>query len=1105
MQANLKTLRIAWLLVFTLLVGSVSAQTINGNVKDGTGEAVIGATIMEQGTKNGTVTDFDGNFTLKLTAGKKALVVSYVGMKTQTVNIAGKTSVNIVLEDDETTLQDVVVVGYGTMKKTDLTGSIASVSTEKLNEKGATTVMGNLQGSVPGVNITQNSSRAGGGFDFEIRGRSTFGSNKSPLYVVDGIITDDINFLNPQDIERVDILKDASSTAIYGSRATNGVVIVTTKSAKTQGKKYAQPSISYEGYYGITKTARMPDFMDGAEFAQYRHFRYLNSVDQQGSKTTVPYAAQNNWGMTDGNYQTAWLARGDLSDSYIKEVIANKTETDWKDLFIRTAAQQNHFVSISGNGNNVNYHFGAGYQQEQGIYKNDDMERFNLKGAIDSKLNDYITAGLSFNGALTNHQTVDDTAIGSAFRLNPLCRAYDDNGNIIANPGMAAALGTGGDQFTSTANPLLDLDNSLYHTKTYQFLANLYVAIEPIKNLTLKSTFSPSYTGLRAAEYEGSNTSARNQKGSRDYVSNTHKFQWTWDNQVNYDLKTGDHSLGLMGLFSASKFNQENYNMQGLEAPEALYWWNMGQVNMDNAPSLASGYTEWSMLSWAGRLNYSYKDRYLLTATIRWDGSSRFQSGHRWGSFPSAALAWRITEEPFMASTKDWLSNLKLRLTFGTTGNNYTNGSNYATLVNATGGSIYYGFADGTGNLPYYPSGIVNKSLTWEKTTEYNVGLDFGFLNNRISGTIDWYVKNSKDLLVQRLLPYEAGGIKVIDNVGKVRNMGIEIGLTTVNIQNKDWNWTTSFNFSHNKNEIIDTYGTKESDIANSLFVGESIFALYNYQWTGIVNDKPMTVPDTQIAREKGFTPGQSVTSRDYYFTCYGWGEGMPIVKDLNGDGAIDSNDKSTIGKSNPTWTGSFNSSLSYKNLDFSFSIYTKQDYEVYSPFYKQYTNYGDRGMSHINMDFYIPDGTLLSCDYDANGNRINEVYQQGTHYGDYPFPTNQTESAAGVGTVAFSSNGKDGADNMSSMSSANSKGAPYQVVDGSYWKVKNISLGYTFPKSILSKTKVIKGLRLYVNVTNPFVWGSKFKGFDPEWAGSSMATGGPSTITYQFGGSIKF
>ncbi|SDL91265.1 TonB-linked outer membrane protein, SusC/RagA family [Segatella bryantii] len=1033
-------------------VASYAQSTLKGTVKDAQGEPMIGVTINMDG-KPAAITDIDGNFSIPNAKPSSKITVSYVGYKNQTVTVGNQTNFVFTLKEDNETLNEVVVVGYGTMKKSDLTGSISSVGTEKLNAKGATSIIENLQGATPGVNITQNSSRAGGGFDIEIRGKSTLGSNKTPLYVVDGIITDNIDFLNPQDIERIDILKDASSTAIYGSRATNGVVIVTTKGAQSEGAKNLKPTISYEGYYGITKTTRMPDFMSGSEFAQYRMLRYENAMTEKGGTTLGTYGAQNYWSITDGNYKTAFLTGQTMDESYVKSVIANGQETNWRDLFLRTGAQQNHFLSVSGASGNVSYHFGGGYQNEKGIYQKDEMERFNLKGAIDSKLNNWLSAGINFNGAYTNNNTIADNAISQAFRLNTLCRAYDDNGDIIVNPGMAAALGTSGDQFTSTANPLLDLENTNYNTKTYQVLANLYLQIHPIKDLTFKTTFSPSYTHSRNGKYEGVPSTVRGTSETTEnhaYAENTNKFQWTWDNQIDYNHTWGDHKIGVMGLYSASKFTQETYDANVYKVPAQELWYNLGSATSETVVLPTSGYTEWTMQSFAARLNYSYKDRYLFTGTIRTDGSSRFADGHRWGTFPSAAFGWRISEEPWMKNTKNWLHNLKFRLSYGVTGNNYTQGTNYPTYVVASGGSAFYGFSDGTGNNVYYPSAIVNKNLTWEKTSEFDVGLDFGFLNGRISGTLDFYNRTSKD-------------------------------------------------------KILEVNGGKENDIENSFFVGESINALYNYRWSGIVSDKTMTVPNTQIAIDKGFTPGQSVVSRDYYYACYGWGEGMPIIDDLNGDGAISSKDKTIVGKSNPSWTGSISSTLSYKNWDFSFSIYTKQNYQVYSPFYNQYCNYGDRGMQHINIDYYIPAGTLLSCDFDEDGNRINEVYQETTHYGSFPFPTNQSDTNAGAGTYLMGSNAKSGTSSMSSMKTANSSGTPYQIVDASYWKVKNISLGYTFPKSVLQKSKVIRSLRLYVNITNPFVWGSDYKGFDPEWASSSLSTGGPSTVTYQFGASVKF
>ena len=1087
-----------------LCLFAYAQKTITGTIVDSMDEPMIGVNVLVKGTTNGAITDLDGKFTLSNVKADDVLVCSYIGYITEEVKVGDRSTLKIVMKDDAKSLDEVVVVGYGQMKKSDLTGSVASVKTEDLTKKGTTSALEALQGAMPGVSITQSSSRAGGGFDIEIRGKSTLGSNNSPLYVVDGVICDDINFLNPQDIERIDVLKDASSTAIYGSRATNGVVMVTTKSAKEQGGRAVAPIISFDGYYGIKHVARMPDFMDGQDFAQFRHFRYSNSLNADGS--LAGYGAQNTWGMTDGNYTTAYLtANGSYTgSSYVKDIIANNQETNWRDEVLRTASQQNYYVSAAGSANNgsVNYHFGIGYQNEEGIFRDDDMKRYNFKGTIDAKINEYVSTGISFNGANTTVSTVDNAAISNAFRLNSLCRAYDDEGQLITAPGTATYLGTGSAQFTSTWNPLLDFENSDYNTRSWQALANFYIEVRPYKGLSVRSTFSPSYYNSRAGQYEGSATSARNGADSRAEVVNQTKFSWTWDNMINYNIDFGKNTISAMGLISASKFDQETYTQEAFGVSAASKWYNLAQASSTTYTS-ASAYTEWSMLSYAARLNYSYAGKYMATATIRWDGSSRFADGHRWGSFPSAAVAWRISEEDFMENLRSWMSNLKLRASYGKTGNNYTQGSNYPTSVVADGGSLYYGFADGTGNAVYYPSGIVNKKLSWEKTEEWNFGLDFGFINNRISGGLDVYKKVSKDLLMSRQLTYEAGGLSVIDNIGKVKNVGVELNLQTVNVQTRDWSWVTTFTFAHNKNEILEVNGGKVDDITNSWFVGESINALYNYQWTGIVNDKNMTVPNHQIAIDKGFTPGEQVLSRDYYYSCYGWGEGMPIIKDLNGDGVLDQSDKSIIGKSNPTWTGSIGSTLSYKGWELSFNIYTKQNYKVYSPFLNQYTAYGDRGMQHVNMDFYIPAGTLLGFDVDENGNRYNERYQENTHYGKYPFPTNETASNSGAGTIWSGSNAKSGATSMDKMSTANSNGTPYQIEDASYWKFKNIMLSYTFPSEMINKAR-ISSLRLYFNVTNPFVI-TKFTGFDPEWGASALSKGGPSSVTYQFGASIKF
>ncbi len=1086
MQRSLKTFRIALMLVLSLIVGTVSAQTINGIVVDETGEAVIGATVMEKGTKNAVVTDFDGNFTIKMGNGK-VLVISYIGMQTQEINVAGKTSINVVLKEDATTLQDVVVVGYGTMKKTDLTGSISSVDTEKLNAKGAPSVLENLQGATPGVNITQSSGRAGGDFNIEIRGKSSINSDTTPLYVVDGVMCSDIQWLNPQDIERIDILKDASSTAIYGSRATAGVVMVTTKGGTTV-KRDQKATISYDGYYGITNTARMPDFMDGESFYNYRFMKFLTYAGADGKA----FPAANPTYQIGGSILEQCLLRENVGEGeyMMKKMLASGATTDWPDLVTQSGNQQNHYLAVNGGSESVNYHFGIGYNKEKGIYQGDEQSKYSFKGSVDAKINKVISAGFSFNVANINHDYGNDDAIRVAFRMNPYMIPYDEDGNINHLPGNYQSLGTCASyQFSDQVSALDLLKNTSKNRETWRALGNFYVKLDIIKGLDFKTTFSPSYSSYRQGSFTGYiNPATGKTYADGDTNSATlakqRSFSYTWDNIINYNTTIAkDHNIGLMALFSMESSNSDTSTWVADGVMENTDWWNLksGDFNKDSS---SNSYTENSMISYALRANYNWKNRYLLTATVRWDGSSKLTKDERWGCFPSVAAAWRITEEPFMQNIS-WLSNLKLRLSYGVTGNN-TGIGNFDTQQTVAGPLYYY--LDQAWQKGFYPSGIVNTILKWETSTEYNAGIDFGFLGGRISGAIDVYQKTSKELLFDVPLPLVSGGGLLTSNVGSVRNRGIELSLTTVNIESKDWNWQTTFNFSHNQNKVREINGTGDrllNGASKSLFVGYSATNVWGYEWGGIVSDKMMTVPDNAIAKAQGFTPGEQVREYEYFYKCYGLTEGQPWCVDRDGNGVIDTDDK-TIWNSNPSWTGSFTSNLSWKNLDFSFSIYTKQNYKVFSNFLNgDILAMNDRGRQKLNMDWYIPAGTIIDCDgVNADGTYINPKYQETTHYGSYPFPNNGGTNA-GVGLQ------KDRWDEAKA------------IVDASYVKVKNITLGYTFPKSIINKIGC-KHLRLYATVTNPFVF-TKYKGFDPEWADAAAKNDGPSTITYQFGASIKF
>ncbi|MBR5749212.1 MAG: TonB-dependent receptor [Prevotella sp.] len=1095
MQSKLKTFRMALVLMMSLIVGTISAQTVNGNVVDETGEPVIGATVLEKGTKNAVITDFDGNFSIKLQGGK-VITISYIGMQPQDVNVSGKTSVNVILKEDANTLQDVVVVGYGTMKKTDLTGSVSSVNTEQLNAKGAPSVLANLQGSNPGVNITQTSGR-GGDYNIEIRGRSSISSKTTPLFVVDGVMCNDIDWLNPQDIERIDVLKDASSTAIYGSRATAGVVMVTTKSGTTVNNKVSKPTISYDGYYGWSKTARMPEFMTGEQFYNYRFMKFLTYAGN-GSTATSDVSSHPVYQIGGAVLEQCLLREDVGSGNYVmKEMLANGSTTDWPDLVTQNGSQQNHFLAVSGGSDAINYHFGVGYNGQEGVYKGDKSNRINFKGSVDAKINKVITAGFSFNAARIKNEYANDVAIQSAFRMNPYMKPYDANGNLNAKPGNYQALGTCSSyQFSDEPNPLLKMMSTNKERETWRLLGNVYLKFDIIKGLDFKTTFSPNYNYYRQGYFEGYKDENGNfydsglEQNSAN-LTNNRSFSWTWDNIINYNTTIAeDHNLGVMLLFSQEAGNTENTYIEGNEVMELTDWWNMGTAQRSDGTTGLSdasktNYNESSMTSYAARLNYGYKGRYLLTATIRRDGSSKFTKDNRWGTFPSAAAAWRISEEPFMQKY-EWLSNLKLRLAYGVTGNNTGIGSYDTQQTLSSPISYPFGSSYNTG---YSASKIVNQDLKWETSTEYNAGIDFGFFGGRINGSVDVYQKTSKDLLFEVQLPLVSGGGKMVTNIGSVRNTGVEVALTTVNIDNKDWRWETTFTFAANKNKVREINGTGDrvlgSGTTDNLFVGYSANNVYAYEWGGIVTDRDMTVPDNEAAKNAGLTPGSTMKEYDYYYKVYGLTEGQPWIVDQNGDGKIDPEDR-TIKSMDPKWTGSFTSNLSWKNWDFSFSLYAKVGYKIYSSFLT--SNIGDlsdRGRQKLNMDWYIPAGTLIDCDgVNADGTYINPKYQETTHYGDYPFPNNGGTSG-GVGRQSGEWNQAKG------------------VQDASFLKVKNITLGYTFDKNFLNKFGC-KHLRLYATVTNPFVFTS-FKGFDPEWASAGVKQDGPSTVNYQIGASIKF
>ena len=512
-------------------------RSVTGRVVDEKGEPLIGVSIQVKGTKLGTVTDFDGNFKLNAPA-DATLVISYVGFRTQEIELKGRSDCQVSMVPDDQLLDEVVVVGYGVVKKSDLTGSVGSVKSDVISARGSTSVMESLQGQVAGVNITQSSSRAGDGFSIQIRGKSSLNDGE-PLYVIDGVVCDNMDFLNPMDIEKVDVLKDASSTAIYGSRATNGVLMITTKKGAPEESR---ATVSYDGYYGVKNTTNMPDFMDGDQFLNWRFYRYFeSSMDSSTGLTT--------WNLTDANYQNFWGGGSEV----VKDMYRNKRYTDWVDLVTRTGSQQNHFVNITGNARDISYRVGLGYQDEEGVLY-DGYSRWNLKGAVDHKISDKVSAGFSTNMATSLKESGSNYAVLSGFRMTPTMPAYywegENAGELIVQPGKDAAIYPNGGGPTSNINPLVDRENSKDNTRSYDIMANLYLQYSPIKEVILKTTFSPMYTKSERGTFYNGNTQYRSGKTNMAEKYNDQVFSYTWDTQANFIKSFGDHNVNVLGLFS---------------------------------------------------------------------------------------------------------------------------------------------------------------------------------------------------------------------------------------------------------------------------------------------------------------------------------------------------------------------------------------------------------------------------------------------------------------------------------------------------------------------------------------------------------------------------
>lgn len=857
--------------VMAALQQQQNRRQVTGTVTDERGEPIIGANVVERETTNGVITDIDGKFTLFISE-NSILQISYIGYITQELTVKNQTNISIILKEDAQTLNEVVVVGYGMMKKSDLTGAIVRADIEQLQESPSIGIAEMLQGVVPGLNVGAVAN-AGTTPSISIRGRNSISGSTSPLIVLDGIIyRGNIVDINPNDVASIDVLKDASSAAIYGSQASNGVILITTKIGTEQTK----PIIEYSGSFSIQEVSnKKMKVLDRQGFLDMIGDRFLEE------SRTGQYLDQPN---------PKWDVSSHFMDRTTLDGYNNGIETDWWDLLTNdTPSIQSHNVSVRGKSNLSSYFFSVGLTDQENLIINDTYKRYNVRVNLDTKVTNWLKVGVQSFFTVSDYSGVSPTLAGIV-TLPPIVAPYDEEGNLVKNP------------YKTMDNPLLQIEQDNVQ-KRYNLSANFYVDVDIpyIEGLNYRLN---AYQNLITDKNFNYNAQGENFTGTASKV-NAEEYVWSVDNLLTYKRTFDEHAINATLVYGAERRTYETTSANARTFVDGTLGYNNLGLGRSDLQSVSSGAWKESSLYTMFRLNYVYNDRYMLTGTIRRDGFSGFGSNNKFGVFPSLSVAWRLSEENFLNSY-DWLDNLKLRVSYGTNGNRTV--GRYQTLAKmgmSSGGYLYGDNA--TAEPSQWVSALSNSDLKWETTNTLNVGVDFSFLNGRLYGAVEYYHSNTKNLLYDINIPTVNGFSSIASNIGKLKNNGQELSITGVPVKNKDFSWNVTFNFSRNRNKVVSILGIdadgdgKEDDLVSSkIFIGKPYGVCYDYNITGMWQMQDHV---------DGNIPA-------------GFRYGTYKVEDINQDGKYSADqDRKILGYTDPAYRFSILNTLNYKNWEFKFLI----------------------------------------------------------------------------------------------------------------------------------------------------------------------------------------